>query len=196
MQQNGTLARDTSQREKHRLTRGLHVGTPRVTARFSGGRQVRRRASGCLEPCAPGLGAALIRAVEHLTQPVHREEIQHLGWRANERWLAAAAHADDLVTKLRHVRQGVGHNDDGHPVIGQATEQAHDLPVSALVQPTGHLVEQQQAGSVEYLAGQTCAFLLTSAERTDALVEPIQQIDIPRSVVDRGMALLDGRVGW
>ena len=164
--------------------------------RFSVGRQIRRCANGCLEPGAPILGAGLVRAVEHLTQSVHREEIQHLGWRANEGWLAAAAHADDLVTELRHVRQGVGHHDDGHSVIGQSAEQAHDLPVGALVQPTGHFVEQQQTGPVEYLAGQARAFLLPAAERTDALVEPIQQIDVPHRIVYRRAALLDGGVRW
>ena len=125
---------------------------------------------------------------------MHREEIQHLGWRTNEGWLAAAAHADDFVAEFRHVRQGVGDHDDGHPVIGQAAEQAHDLPVGALVQPTGDFVEQQQTGPVEYLAGKARAFLLPAAERADALVKPIKQIDAPHSIVYRHAALLGGGI--
>ena len=125
---------------------------------------------------------------------MHREEFQHLGGRANEGRLAAAAHADDLVTELRHVRQGVGDDNDGHPIIGQASEQAHDLPVGALVQPAGYLVEQQQTGAVENLAGQARAFLLPAAERANALVEPIEQIDAARSVVHCRVTLLDSGI--
>ena len=167
---------------------------PQVAARCGGGRQIHRCANGCLEPGAPVLGAELVRAIEHLAQSVHREEIQHLGWRANEGRLAAAAHADDLVTELRHVRQGVRDHDDGHPVIGQASEQAHDLPVGALVQPAGHLVEEQQTGTVENLAGQARALLLPTAERADTLVEPIEQVDAARSVVHRRAALRGGGI--
>ena len=82
-------------------------------------------------------------------------------------------------------------HDDGHPVIGQASEQAHDLPVSTLVQPAGHLVEEQQTGAGENLAGQARALLLPTAERADTLVEPIQQVDAARSVVHSRVALRD-----
>ena len=125
---------------------------------------------------------------------MHREEFQHLGGGANEGWLAAAAHADDLVTELRHVRQGVRDHNNGHSVIGQASKQAHDLPVGALVQPAGNLVEQQQAGAVENLTGQAGALLLPSAECANALIEPIEQIDAARSVVHCCVALLDSGI--
>ena len=167
----------------------------RCSRAHCGGRQVDRRANGFLELGTPALGAKLVHAVEHLAQSVHREEIQHLGRGANEGWLTAATHADDLVAELRHVRQGVGDHNNGHPVIGQASQQAHDLPVSALVQPAGNLVEEQQAGTVENLAGQARALLLPAAERADALIEPIEQIDAARSVVHCRAALLGGGIG-
>ena len=159
-----------------------------------GGWQVDCGADRCFEPGAPALGTKLVHAVEHLAQSMHREEFQHLGGRADEGWLAAAAHADDLVAKLRHVRQGVSDDNDGHPVVGQASKQAHDLPVGALVQPAGNLVEQQQAGAVENLTGQAGAFLLPAAERADALVEPIEEIDAARRLVHCRVALGSGGI--
>ncbi len=167
---------------------------PSVVVSFGGGRQIDCGADSCFESRTPALGTKLVRAVKHLPQSMHREEFQHLGGGANEGWLAAAAHADDLVAKLRHVRQGVGDDNDGYPVVGQASKQAHDLPVGALVQPAGNLVEQQQARAVENLTGQAGAFLLPSAECANALIEPIKQIDAADSVDHCGVALLDSGV--
>ena len=141
------------------------------------------------------LGAELVNATEHFAQSVRREKIEHLGRGTDKRQLAATTHADDFVTKFCHVRQGVRDHDDGHPVIGQASQQAHDFPVGALVQTAGDLVEQQQARTAEDLGGQACAFLLPAAERADTLVKPIKQVDAARGVVHRRAALLGGGIG-
>ena len=117
-----------------------------------------------LVPAAPVFGTKFINAVEHVAQSAHREEIQDFGRRTYEGWVAGAAHADDPVTELRHIRQCVSDHDDGHAFIGQASQQPHDFPVGAFVQPAGHLIQQQHAWTVEYLAGQARAFLLPSAE--------------------------------
>ena len=74
---------------------------------------------------------------------MYREESQHLGRGTNEGWLTAATHANDFVAEFRYICQGVGDHNDGHPVIGQATQQSHDLPIRAFVQPTGDLVEEK-----------------------------------------------------
>ena len=181
-------------RDECRIAGVLQCWTPSVAVRFGGGWQIDCGANCCFELGTPALGTKLVRAVEHLAQSVHREEFQHLGGGANEGWLAAAAHTDDLVAKLRHVRQGVSDDNNGYSVIGQASKQAHDLPVGALVQPAGNLVEQQQAGAVENLTGQAGAFLLPSAECANALIEQIEQIDAARGVVHRCVALLDSGV--
>ena len=132
---------------------------PGVAVSLDRGWQNDRITDSRFEPGTPARGTELLRAVKYLTQSTNREEFQHLRGRSNEGSLATAAHAYDLVTKLRHVRQGVSDDNDRYAIIGQAAEQAHDLPVGALVEPAGHFVEQQQARAIENLAGQARAFL-------------------------------------
>jgi hypothetical protein len=68
----------------------------------------------------------------------------------------------------------MGYHDDGHPLVGEAPQQAHHLPVSAFVETAGHLVEKEHAGTAENLAGQARALLLSATEGPDALIEPVE----------------------
>src|SRR5262249_49399638 len=56
-------------------------------------------------------------------------------------------------------------------------------------------IEEQQTGMVQNFTGQARALLLPTAERADALVESIEQVNVARRLTHGGATLRGGSVG-
>ena len=75
------------------------------------------------------------------------------------------------------VGQAVRDADDRLAAVGHLPEQLHHLAVGLLVEPGGHLVEEQQARAGHQLVGQAGPLDLAAAQVADQRLPPLGQAD-------------------